>query len=342
VSLDAALLLLFGLVYISGTIYLANQADIRGEYSPAIRLMLYGLVGLMGIVGFTMLQVAFFRSDDPTFVNVNTTAAFVTFVIALLAAGFSYLVLSGNSRMIHLVQRISGPQGLYNPTSVVHNTALTLMLTLLVIITGTFILGGGLSGFAQDIETSGISPIEPMFGAVVQVAAAFLGVGLGIRRTITESLGRLGLHAPTLEDFSRGISGGILLYGVTLVFSTIWVQLVPSEQISQQTQASEQLALAFDTIPLAVIASMSAALGEEVLIRGALQPVFGLFLTSIFFTLLHTQYFITPGLFLILAISLGLGWLRQRYRTTTAIVAHFVYNFIQLALLVVLTSQGGG
>jgi membrane protease YdiL (CAAX protease family) len=75
------------------------------------------------------------------------------------------------------------------------------------------------------------------------------------------------------------------------------------------------------------------ALGEEVFFRGALQPVFGLGLTSVFFALLHTQYTLTPASAGIFLVSLGMGWLRQRYSTTAAIFAHFAYNFIQLALV---------
>jgi membrane protease YdiL (CAAX protease family) len=68
--------------------------------------------------------------------------------------------------------------------------------------------------------------------------------------------------------------------------------------------------------------------------RGALQPVFGILITSIFFTLLHTQYLFTPTMGLIFLISVGFGVIRRRYNTTTAIITHFVYNFFPLLLLV--------
>jgi uncharacterized protein len=78
------------------------------------------------------------------------------------------------------------------------------------------------------------------------------------------------------------------------------------------------------------------------LFRGALQPVFGLWITSIFFALLHTQYTLTPASLTIVVVALGLGWLRRRYSTAASIVAHFVYNFVLLALPLLFSSTGGG
>ena len=117
-----------------------------------------------------------------------------------------------------------------------------------------------------------------------------------------------------------------------IAFNVVWNLLASPDVIKQQTQVSQQLALHFDTLPFAFIAAISAALGEEILMRGALQPVFGLALTSAFFALLHTQYWINPGLILVFIIALILGLMRQRQSTSSAIIAHFVYNFMQLIL----------
>jgi membrane protease YdiL (CAAX protease family) len=83
-----------------------------------------------------------------------------------------------------------------------------------------------------------------------------------------------------------------------------------------------------------LLLSVIVAIGEEVFFRGALQPIFGNVLTTIIFTALHTQYTLTPATILIVATSLALGWLRSRYSTSASIIAHFVYNFIQLAIAV--------
>jgi len=57
-------------------------------------------------------------------------------------------------------------------------------------------------------------------------------------------------------------------------------------------------------------------------------------LTSLFFALVHMQYTLTPATLIIFVVAVGLGILRRRQSTTAAIIAHFVYNFVQLALAI--------
>ena len=48
------------------------------------------------------------------------------------------------------------------------------------------------------------------------------------------------------------------------------------------------------SIPGILTLGLAAGIGEETLFRGALQPRFGLLITSLLFALLHSQYGITP------------------------------------------------
>jgi membrane protease YdiL (CAAX protease family) len=273
--------------------------------------------------------------------NVSALGLLATLAFVIGAAIFSMLLIAQTPAAFDLVRRVSGEQGLYDPRSGVHNTAVILALALLSNTVGSFVLGGGLSGLAQELQTSGISAVETLLAATLQIAIAFFGVGLAIRRALAGSLQRLGLRPPTRQDVTWGIRIGIALYVVRVMFVLVWQQYTSAEQLDEQLRASQELARTFDTLPLALVASLSAALGEEIFVRGALQPVFGLLATSAFFALLHTQYLITPGLVLIFLISLGLGWLRLRQSTTAAIIAHFVYNFVQFVLLLLLPTIAG-
>jgi membrane protease YdiL (CAAX protease family) len=143
-------------------------------------------------------------------------------------------------------------------------------------------------------------------------------------------------------DLRAGVTTAIVLYILVFIVSALWVGLVSPEQFQEQTAASEQIAAAFSTLPLAFFLAITVALGEEILFRGAIQPVFGLWMTSIYFALLHTQYTLTPASLTIVVVALGLGWLRHRYSTTAAIVGHFVYNFVLLALPLLFGVSGGG
>ncbi|MCX6043262.1 MAG: CPBP family intramembrane metalloprotease, partial [Caldilinea sp.] len=83
---------------------------------------------------------------------------------------------------------------------------------------------------------------------------------------------------------------------------------------------------------------LAAGIGEEALFRGALLPRFGRVYTALLFALLHSNYGITLSTVVVLLLGLMLGWLATRYNTTTAMIAHAVYNST-LALLAVTAAQ---
>lgn len=84
-----------------------------------------------------------------------------------------------------------------------------------------------------------------------------------------------------------------------------------------------------------IIISVCAGVGEEILFRGALQPLFGIVLTSVFFVAIHG--YLNPlnwrisiyGVYMTLVIML-LGYYTQVYGIYTAIMAHTVIDIILL------------
>lgn len=84
--------------------------------------------------------------------------------------------------------------------------------------------------------------------------------------------------------------------------------------------------------------SFCAGVGEEILFRGALQPLLGLWFTAILFVILHgyiafkdwkkTMY----GIFLIV-ISAGFGYLTVYFDLYAAMAAHFIYDVIMFLKL---------
>lgn len=93
--------------------------------------------------------------------------------------------------------------------------------------------------------------------------------------------------------------------------------------------------------PALLAVAVAAGVGEELLFRGALQPlavrwtnpVVGVAIVSVVFGLLHAvswTYFI-----LATAIGLYLGWLAEAYQDLTApIFVHGAYDFVALMVLV--------
>jgi membrane protease YdiL (CAAX protease family) len=312
-----------------------------------LRWMLYGVIAICLVFALLILQLGIinnspdaatqFEELDITMPNVEFGAALANFLLAVaIVVSAVRSVQSESTRQ--RVRRLFGGRSSFDPASNVHMVALVLALLMISFTFGQLVVAGGLTGLAESVELSGVSIGAELFTAALMIAAAFLGIGLAIRRTLDQGLVRLGLRLPNRADLVWGVGIGLGLFAALMVMADIWTRLVPPEQLEQQSAAAEQIASAFNTIPLAFLLSLAAALSEEILFRGALQPVFGLVPTSVFFALLHVQYSLTPATIIIFVVGLGLGWLRQRQSTTAAIIAHFVYNFVQLELAILVGS----
>lgn len=360
--MDFSQLFIFGgiLTYVGIVIYLANHIDLdrSGVYAASrsdqengwldtrmmetwLRWLHYGLVGMMFMLGFVALQAAFLEGVSSQLPNdvqaqipqVSLGWAVVLFVLAAATSVLSLQLIARPELRLRIQAWLNRLGGAYDPESRVHNSAVLLVLAASVYFVASFVLEGGVSGIAQSIQQQGLDAGDVVFQAVIQVVITLLGVGFAIRRDVAQTLDRLGLRPPTTQDVLWGIGGGLGFWLVSLVVELVWSLLTSPELLQEQTAAANQLNLAFATLPLAFILSASSAIGEEIWIRGGLQPVFGMVVTSAFFTILHTQVAFTPAMLVIFGLSLGLGWLRKRQSTVASIIAHFCFNFIQLALL---------
>ena len=160
------------------------------------------------------------------------------------------------------------------------------------------------------------------------LALALLGVGFPWRRNGSAARERLGLRIPRARDWLAGIGVGMVLVGLAYAATLIWFQAVPADVFAAQTASSQHLSLLLEANLLAAFAlAILTATSEEILLRGALQPVFGIFIASLFFTLLHPPLLQSPGALIIFGVSVGLGILRAHMSTTAAIIAHACYNF---------------
>lgn len=76
--------------------------------------------------------------------------------------------------------------------------------------------------------------------------------------------------------------------------------------------------------------SLTAAVGEELLFRGAIQHFLGVFWSSALFAAVHVRYlhrWLMTGL--VFGVSVGLGWIYELTGTLWApILAHFLIDFI--------------
>ncbi len=179
----------------------------------------------------------------------------------------------------------------------------------------------------QNEASYGIS--ELLLSGALYLLLAFLGVGWRLRRRTWVALWRLGLRLPSGRGAAAGSLAAALLWLFMTAAMTAWAHAAPKEIFLQQTAASRLLFDAFSgSAAAALLLALVSAFSEEILFRGALQPVFGIGLTSFFFALMHQPYVWTPAMLILFAVSLGFGWLRQRYCTSAAIIAHAGYNLL--------------
>jgi hypothetical protein len=220
-------------------------------------------------------------------------------------------------------------------SSTVHLTALSLSLYLLAWSLLNVAWMGGIEGLREEAET--VSVVMLLLQSAVLVLVAFLGVGMGTRRSMREVVERLGLHR--LEWVHLLIAGVTLVIMVVLNFvvAGLWMLLAP-EQVEAISQISQSMLGNFDSVPAIILLAVLSGFSEEVLFRGALQPRMGLFLTSLLFAGTHVQYSISPATLLVLVIGIVLGILRRFFGTWTSIITHFGYN-LSLLLLGMLGSR---
>jgi len=222
----------------------------------------------------------------------------------------------------------------FDPGSMVHTTAMIYCILLFGQTVMRFVLAGGLDGLVALNDGTGIQTSDLLSQMSIFILIGAVGVGLGARRNLGAMVRRLGLQIPTANELVAGAGMAALCYG--LAIGILFLSSYFSSPEVSNNESSGIINDGINTMLMAFLISMTAAVGEEIAFRGALQPVFGLYPTSLLFALVHIQYTLTPASFVILIVGVGLGWLRLRFNTTTAIVAHFLYNFGQLFLLVYL------
>jgi len=219
----------------------------------------------------------------------------------------------------------------FDPHSPVH--------TLALVLSGYFVgysilqVSGGLATLAEGLDSVPIWLfLLQQFGFVVLAA---LGVGFTMRRDGTAVLERLGIKPITGRQAVEAIGWILLLILIQAVGGALWDAIDPDE-VAVVEQISQQLYQGFGFWHWFALA-LGAGVGEEILFRGALQPIFGIWFTSILFAISHVQYgFLNPATLVLLSLALILGHIRKRHNTSVAILVHFGYDLVLgiMALLV--------
>lgn len=165
-----------------------------------------------------------------------------------------------------------------------------------------------------------------------EIAIALAGVGWLVRRRWPATLERLGMGAVRLPHLGTIVLGLVGAIAINAGMEALQRNALP--ELWRQDQEVTRLIAGEMTIATALLLGLSAGLGEEIALRGALQPRLGVVLTAIFFACGHVQYS-WFGMTTIALLGILLGLVRKRTNTTVAIVVHMLYD-----VFAVLGSQG--
>jgi len=165
---------------------------------------------------------------------------------------------------------------------------------------------------------------------------SFFIAGACIRRTPREALERLGLVRPTGKEVALAVAAALAL---VLVFSFLdpalsalvdWLGLPVTDEDAVNLLFAGSL-----TLPGIIVASVAAGFGEEVGIRGLLQPRFGILLPALLFASLHAFQYSWDGLISVFLAGLVFAYIRRYSNTTTSAITHTVYDLVLFSMLMV-------
>ena len=271
--------------------------------------------------------------------------------LLLIFLGMSLSILIGALGFIPAVRRWVSSRLPLNPDDFVHTIALVVVvtLTLMAFMPLIFLAEPPLltlvTGFvAEDVDLvdrdrAGLLRDE-IYGLIWLIPAAIFAVGYGIRRDLASSLQRLGLVKPTLKQVLGGAGlAVVLVFGVAVLDGGIgWLW----GQVGWPRTDGEAFGLIIDFAfsPIgAVVLGISAGLGEELVVRGVLQPRVGILLSNLLFTALHALQYNWDGLIIVFLIGLVFGFIRKYSNTTTCAIIHGLYDFM-VVMAVVLEVPG--
>lgn len=190
---------------------------------------------------------------------------------------------------------------------------------------------GGFLNYTIKSQQALITPQMAVYQLIYFIVLSLAGVGFLTRKTLSETLKRLGLVWLSKNDILKIIGFATALLVINFLFEKIGMAL-GLINLSADQEANQLIFQNFKSIGSLLILAFAAGIGEEILFRGALQPKFGIIFTTLLFALVHGQYQ-WWGLLNVFALGLILAYQRKISNTTSTIITHALYDIIGLALI---------
>jgi membrane protease YdiL (CAAX protease family) len=231
-----------------------------------------------------------------------------------------------------------------DPGSFVHAAALSCVVSVILICTVPLLVIGQPpfllaidqiteSGAGAVLRDSAGQLRDQLYGLIWTIPAAILAVGYGISRDLRQSLARLGLVRPTPRQILAAIGIALALAAAVqlLGLGIDWLWKALGWPTTDEEAFGDLISFAFSPLGAAVI-GLTAGLGEELSVRGVLQPRLGILLSNLFFVSLHALQYNWDALLVVFLVGLVCGAVRRRSNTSTAAIVHGTYNFSLIVL----------
>jgi len=301
-----------GLVAIAGLFAAAHAADLDPLWQQVWEILAF-VPPVGGVLFFGYLATVLLRSDLPPPQRVAG--------VGIAAAGVLVLALSAIPAFATgLARRLFGGASSYALRFGAQLAAAGILLAVP-------------AWFAFDaLKETLLQNPEPLLakaklsGALVgYVLLALGGVGCWIRRDLRQTLDRLGFKRVTLRHAGVILAGSVALFALNAGAEAVQHRFFPG--LWKLDHEVTKLLASSMTPGRVVLLGLSAGIGEEVTLRGGLQPRLGIVLTSLLFAALHVQYS-WFGMVLVFTLGLALGLIRKHASTTAAIIVHGVYDML--------------
>lgn len=219
----------------------------------------------------------------------------------------------------------------FQPYSIPHLVGLFLYISTFAY----FLMNTEMSGFQfPSIPLPVPVTIEQLvsYNGLGLVILSFCGVGIFVARRPKEAAFRLGWVKPTLPQVGIGI--GLVVF--SFVYDLLWSLFTHNQggdlasKLSSYNSGTFSVTGGFEAaVFLALATALCAGIGEETLIRGALQPAFGILPAAFLHGILHAQFSHAPMFIIQVAIwSCCMGLVRRFTNTTTTIIGHAGFNLV--------------
>lgn len=330
-ALDVALFVILAmLVHLAATRHPA--------YRRAAIIWLFAVVAGLAAVTASLGAVAILPEEvDPDLFDPELAAAVALLFLGVFVAGLLSLV--GLSRRFRVWLAGYLP---FDPDSLLHTVALVVILAMILIPPIPLLVTGvppflseqflGLLLESGDLLANTVTlDVYTLFWTLV---GSFFIAGAFVRRTGRETLERLGLVRPTGRQVVLAVVAALALVAafhfidLALAMLMGWLGIPVTDEDAVNLLFAGAL-----TLPGVIMASVAAGFGEEVSIRGLLQPRFGILLPAILFASLHAFQYSWDGLVSVFFAGIIFAYIRRYTNTTTSAITHTVYDLVLFSML---------